>query len=236
MFVIESAIAKAAETIGIDSNVIQKKNLVFDGSEFPYGQLAEHPQAKASWELLEKNINFSDRTHAIEEFNNSNALFKKGFAFMPICFGISFTKTSLNQAGALVHIYLDGSLGISTAAVEMGQGVNTRISQVPVMIFSIRPERVKIESTNTTRVANTSPSAASSTHDLNGIATLQACQDLFRRLQKVAIMELQLPDTTHINRISIKNEIICLDTIQTGLHWDNLIEQAYQRRVDLTAH
>jgi xanthine dehydrogenase large subunit len=236
MFVIESAISKAAEEIGISPYIIQKKNLIFDGSEFPYGQLAEEPQLKSTWDLLEKKINFPDRMKEIENFNNLNKIFKKGFAFMPICFGISFTKTHMNQAGALVHLYTDGSVSVSTAAVEMGQGVNTRILQVPISVFSIDKNRIKIETTNTTRVANTSPSAASSTHDLNGFATYNACQQLLLSLKKVALSALDLPNDTDINRITIKNEIICLDQVETELTWVKLLQIAYDQRVDLTAH
>jgi xanthine dehydrogenase large subunit len=93
---------------------------------------------------------------------------KKGMAIMPICFGISFTNTPMNHARALVHVYQDGSVGVSTGGVEMGQGLNTKMVQVAAEVFSIDPSRVKLESTNTTRVANTSPSAASATADLNG--------------------------------------------------------------------
>jgi xanthine dehydrogenase large subunit len=103
---------------------------------------------------------------------------------MPICFGISFTKTLMNQARALVHVYSDGSVGISTGAVEMGQGVNTKMLQVAAQAFSINPERIKIETTNTTRIANTSPTAASATADLNGKATQIACQAILSRMKE----------------------------------------------------
>jgi xanthine dehydrogenase large subunit len=90
-----------------------------------------------------------------EEFNKVNTLFKKGVSLMPICFGISFTKTLMNQARALVHVYLDGSVNVSTGAVEMGQGVNTKMLQVAATIFSIDAKKVKLNSTNTYRIANT---------------------------------------------------------------------------------
>src|SRR5688572_19552406 len=111
----------------------------------------------------------------VEDFNKQNKLFKKGMALMPICFGISFTKTLMNQARSLVHVYTDGSVGISTGAVEMGQGVNTKIAQVAAHVFSIDAGKIKINSTNTWRIANTSPSAASATADLNGKAAEMAC-------------------------------------------------------------
>ena len=110
---------------------------------------------------------------------------------MPICFGISFTKTLMNQARALVHVYTDGSVGVSTGAVEMGQGVNTKILQVAANIFSIDPAKVKINTTNTYRIANTSPSAASATADLNGKATEIACNEILKRLKQVAADEFK---------------------------------------------
>src|SRR5205085_2121271 len=97
-------------------------------------------------------------------------LFKKGLAFMPVCFGISFTKTMMNQARALVHVYTDGSVSVTTGAVEMGQGVNTKMVQVAATVFSIDASLVKIQATSTYKIANTSPSAASATADLNGKA------------------------------------------------------------------
>jgi len=108
---------------------------------------------------------------------------------MPICFGISFTNTMLNQASALVHVYTDGSIGISTASIEMGQGVNMKLRQVAESIFSVDINRVKIESTNTTRSANTSATAASSGADLNGKAVEIACQNILERLTKSARQE-----------------------------------------------
>ena len=100
---------------------------------------------------------------------------------MPITFGISFTNTQMNHARALIHIYQDGSVGISTGAVEMGQSVNTKMLQVAQAILGVSASKLKLETTNTTRVANTSPTAASSTADLNGKAVEMACNALIER-------------------------------------------------------
>ncbi|HUS01878.1 MAG TPA: molybdopterin cofactor-binding domain-containing protein, partial [Chitinophagaceae bacterium] len=113
MFVIESAIAKAAEQLGIDASDIQKKNLLHDGDEFPYGQKAES-EAKKCWEEAEDIYEIKKLRKQVKKFNDENHLYKKGISFMPICFGISFTKTFMNQARALVHIYTDGSVSVST--------------------------------------------------------------------------------------------------------------------------
>ena len=183
MFVIESAIAKAAEKLNIPAAEIQKRNLLQTGDEFPYGQKAVS-EARECWNKAESLYNLQQIQSEVEQFNRQNHLHKKGMAVMPICFGISFTKTFMNQARSLVHIYTDGSVNVSTGAVEMGQGVNTKMLQVAAQIFSIDPSRVKVLTTSTWRIANTSPSAASATADLNGKATEIACHEILQRLKK----------------------------------------------------
>ena len=160
MFVIEAAIDKAAQALNIPASLIQQKNLLKTGDEFPYGQKAES-EANECWNKADELYNIKQLQKEAADFNVHNKFSKKGIALMPICFGISFTKTFMNQARSLVHVYTDGSVGISTAAVEMGQGVNTKMLQVAAQIFSIDPDRVKVNTTNTYRIANTSPTAAS---------------------------------------------------------------------------
>lgn len=156
MFVIESAIAQAAERLGVSPFEIQRKNLLRTDDELPYGQLAVS-DADTSWEQADKQFNFSELVREAREFNKKSKYLRKGVAVQPICFGISFTKTLMNQARSLVHVYTDGSVAVSTGAVEMGQGVNTKILQVASEVFSIPAERVKVHTTNTLRIANTSP-------------------------------------------------------------------------------
>lgn len=235
MFVIESALSHLAEKLGKEKIDIQRLNLIKSGDSFQYGQIAESANAITTWEQADTKFNLSNLRKQVNEFNKLNTVKKKGLATIPICFGISFTKTSMNQAGSLVHIYFDGSVGISTAAVEMGQGVNTRIAQVPVEVFSIDPSRVRIESTNTTRVANTSPSAASSTHDLNGKATQLACEALLHRLKQLCLAILKLP-TEDLEKIEIKNESIFYKGNTTELSWEKLIREAFENRIDLSEH
>jgi xanthine dehydrogenase large subunit len=229
MFVIESAIAKAAEALGVPASVIQKKNLITTGDEFPYGQEA-NSDAMECWEKCEQLYNVDNIQNDIEIFNNNHQLLKKGLSFMPICFGISFTKTFMNQARALVHVYTDGSVAISTGAVEMGQGVNTKLLQVASLIFSIPASKIKIQSTNTFRVANTSPSAASSTADLNGQAVLMACTAITERLKEVAAASLQ----TSAASLELKNDFVWMNGEQTGINWEQLVMMAYVERVSLT--
>ncbi|MHA2251645.1 MAG: xanthine dehydrogenase molybdopterin binding subunit [Candidatus Kariarchaeaceae archaeon] len=233
MVVIEAALDHAAEKMGLEKWQLQKKNLVRDGDSFHYGQIAERTNSILTWETAEEKYNLSQLINEVKEFNKINPHTKKGFAVMPVCFGISFTKTSLNQAGALVHIYFDGSIGVSTGAVEMGQGVNTRILQVPARIFSLPQSKIKIDTTNTARVINTSPSAASATHDLNGKATEVACLKLLKRLKETAVRYL---DRSDVSKVEIIKGKIVYDGSKTKLSWTELVSLAYQDRVDLSEH
>ncbi len=230
MFVIESAIAKAASEIGVSAQEIQEANLLKEDNEFSYGQIATQVEARNSWQSAKSNFNFETLKKEVEDFNSTSSAFKKGISLMPITFGISFTNTPMNHARALVHIYLDGSVGISTAAVEMGQGVNTKMLQLAAQVFSINPKKVKIETTNTTRVANTSPSAASSTADLNGKAVLKACNTLLERLKIVASEELK---TSKVH-LEIKDETVLVNGTKSALTWDELIAKAMLKRIALT--
>ncbi len=232
MFVFESAIYKAAEKLGVDAFEIQMKNLLNEGDQFPYGQKAINSHAKICWNELDKKYNIAAEKKKIEEYNHKNKITKKGIAVMPVCFGISFTNTFMNQASALVHIYSDGSLGVSTAAVEMGQGVNTKIRQVAAEVFSVSIDKVKIESTNTTRVANSSPTAASSAADLNGKATEIACKNLVERLKDIAAGILKVEDH---DKILLKEEKIYYKGIKTEITWEKLITSAFQKRTNLSA-
>ncbi|WP_018623213.1 xanthine dehydrogenase molybdopterin binding subunit [Spirosoma luteum] len=231
MFVIEAAIAKAADALGIDAAVIQAKNLNQTGDEFPYGQKAES-EARACWDKTVGGYEVNTRRNEIAAFNAANVLYKKGLALMPVCFGISFTNTRMNQARALVHVYTDGSVGVSTGAVEMGQGVNTKMLQVAAQVFSIQPERVKIQSTSTYRIANTSPSAASATADLNGRAVQIACTDILNRLKAVAAIELHADEAA----ITLKDERVYVGDECTDYTWQRLVLATYGRRISLSEH
>ncbi|MBK7346456.1 MAG: molybdopterin-dependent oxidoreductase [Chitinophagaceae bacterium] len=231
MFVIEAAIAKAAEELRVDASEIQKNNLLQTGDEFSYRQKA-NSEALACWNEAEQLYHLKNLRKEVKEFNDANTLFKKGVSLMPICFGISFTKIHMNQARALVHVYMDGSVNISTGAVEMGQGVNTKMLQVAATVFSIHPNKIKINSTNTYRIANTSPSAASATADLNGMAVLEACSKILERIKNQAAVLLH----TKVEKIAIINEMVFADGVATGFNWDKLVMESYLNRISLSEH
>ena len=229
MFVIEAAIAKAAEALNIPASEIQQKNLLKTGDEFPYGQLAES-EAIECWNKADELYNIDQLRKEVDDFNKKHAFRKKGMALMPVCFGISFTKTFMNQARSLVHVYTDGTVGISTAAVEMGQGVNTKVLQVAANIFSLDTKKIKVNSTNTWRIANTSPTAASAAADLNGKATAMACNEIVKRLKQVAAEELK----TSVDAIEIKDETVYVNGNRTDWTWKKLVLATYMKRISLS--
>ncbi|MDQ3131706.1 MAG: molybdopterin-dependent oxidoreductase [Acidobacteriota bacterium] len=232
MFVIESAIAHAAEKLNVLPSEIQRVNLIADGDKFPYGQIAES-EAATSWTQADENFNFEKLQKEADEFNRENKFIKKGVALQPVCFGISFTKTPMNQARSLVHIYTDGSVAVSTGAVEMGQGVNTKIAQVAARIFSLPIERIRVHSTNTLRIANTSPTAASAAADLNGRATQIACETILQRLKEVAV---PLVEANSADDVSIENGFVFRNGEPTDLDWLVLVNEAHFNRVSLSEH
>ncbi len=232
MFVIESAIARAAERLNVTAAEIQKANLLVDGDEFPYGQKAES-EAVTSWTQADEKYDFTKLYKESDEFNASSKYFKKGVAMMPVCFGISFTKTPMNQARSLVHVYTDGSVAVSTGAVEMGQGVNTKIAQVAAKMFGLDIGEVKVHTTNTLRIANTSPTAASAAADLNGKATQLACDAIRNRLFDVA---KDLVEAASVDDLSLEQGFVFRNGEKTTLDWNSLVMEAHLQRVNLSEH
>ncbi len=230
IFAIESAIKHAANKLNIPAREIQKSNLLNENDEFPYGQIASNVELRKIWNIAHKRFHPEKLEKEVSDFNKVNEMYKKGISIIPITFGVSFTNTAMNHARALVHIYQDGSIGISTGAVEMGQSVNTKMVQVASEVLSVKTDRIKIETTNTTRVSNTSPSAASSTADLNGKAVQQACRALLIRLKSTAAKILQAKE----EQINLIDEVIYIGNIRSTLIWKELVWQAFTDRVNLT--
>jgi xanthine dehydrogenase large subunit len=232
MFMIEAAIHAAAAALNVPAFELQRRNLMTEGYEFSYGQIAQRCAAERCWDEATGQFDFESMQQKVAGFNASNQFYKKGLSLMPICFGISFTNTMMNQARALIHIYWDGSVSVSTGAVEMGQGVNTKMLQAAAKALGIRGKRIRLESTNTTRVANTSPSAASATADLNGRAVEEACRQLMARLKGVARILLGESDDSEV---SIVDETVHVNGIARELNWETLVKDAFMKRVNLSA-
>ncbi|MEX1308901.1 MAG: molybdopterin cofactor-binding domain-containing protein [Candidatus Sulfomarinibacteraceae bacterium] len=232
MFVMEAAIHRAAAEMGVRPSTIQAKNLLSEGDAFPYGMRVARSQARRSFDEAVERFGLAALETEIAEHNAANPLSKRGIAVMPVCFGISFTNAILNQAGALVHVYTDGSVAVSTGAIEMGQGVNAKILAVAEAALGVPRDRIRIESTSTRTVANTSPTAASSGADMNGRATELACRAIANRLLAVAAEILDTPP----DRLELNDGVVTAAGKPTELEWNELVWTAYTKRVNLSAH
>ena len=232
MFAMESAISHAAEALELSREEIQRKNLLAEGQSFPYGQRAERARARQTWSEADEEYDLSAMRAEVDAFNEANHDKKRGLAAMPVCFGISFTGTFLNQASALLHVYTDGSVSLSTGGVEMGQGVNSKLINMAARALGISVDRIKVETTNTTRIANMSPSAASATSDLNGAATILAADELLGRFREMIAREMGIQDA---DNLSFENERVFYRNRETEWTWEKTVSHAYFSRISLSA-
>jgi xanthine dehydrogenase large subunit len=183
MMFAERAMDLIAIATGLDPLDVRKRNLYRAGRDVtPYHQKVVDNIALGLIENLETSCGYRRRRAEIKAFNHSSAIIKKGLALTPVKFGISFTLTHLNQAGALVHVYTDGSVQLNHGGTEMGQGLYLKVAQVVADVFTLPLERVRIMATSTAKVPNTSPTAASSGTDLNGMAAQIAAQEIRGRM------------------------------------------------------
>ena len=232
MFPLEAAIYKAATVMGVAPESIQKKNLFEDGYQFHYGQTVSACRMQRTWDEAEEAFDFAGVKARAEAHNQSHQGSKKGYAMMPVCFGISFTKTFLNQGSSLVHIYTDGSVSVTTGGIEMGQGISSNMIAIVSRTLGVPHERIRCNSTNTSRIANISPSAASATSDLNGNATINACEELLVGLEEIAAQELE----ANPEEITIQDGVVHCSGEATDLDWNQLVLKTYFARVQLMAH
>jgi xanthine dehydrogenase large subunit len=187
MLAIEEAIDAAGALLAIDPTELRRINLLGESPRdlAPFGQpVEENRLPHIVGGLLGRD--YRERLHAVEAFNADSALVKRGLAFQPVCFGISFTASLLNQAGAMVVVYTDGTVQVNHGGTEMGQGLHTKIRAVAADALGVPTSQVRVMRTSTDKVPNTSATAASSGSDLNGAAVARACTSIRRRMAKVA--------------------------------------------------
>ena len=188
MLTIENILYSVSQFLNRPIDEIRKVNYYSsqNGLKTPYGQIVKNPRIEKILNEIKKLSNYNERIKDIKEFNlnqkNNNLPFRKGIAMMPAKFGISFNKPSLNQGGALVHVYSDGSIRLNHGGTEMGQGLFIKVAQVVAKCFNVPIEQIHITSTNTAEVPNTSATAASSGSDLNGMAAWNASKVIKNRM------------------------------------------------------
>jgi xanthine dehydrogenase large subunit len=183
MMAIERVMDAIALHRGLDPLAVRTANLYAPGRDVtPYGMAIEDHVAPGLIAELAQRCRYRERRAQVDAFNAQNRVLKKGIALTPVRFGISFTTTHLNQAGALVLVYADGSISLNHGGTEMGQGLMIKIAQIVADVFAVPVERVRVTSTRTDKVPNTSATAASSGADLNGMAALNAAETIRQRL------------------------------------------------------
>ena len=184
---IESVIEDIAAYLRIDGAVVRKRNCYSDGDRAitPYGQVVrDHALPEILDELLASS-DYERRRMETSAFNSQSRTHLRGLAVTPVKFGISFTRKTMNQANALVHVQLDGSVQVSTGGTEMGQGLSTKLQQIVADEFGLPVEAIRVLPASTERNHNTSPTAASASTDLNGAAAVEACRQIRKRLETV---------------------------------------------------
>ena len=230
MLAIERVMDAIAHETGLDPLDVRKANLHREGADTtPYGMKTEDADVLALLiDRLETSSDYRARRAAIARHNAQSPIIKKGLALTPIQFGISFTLIHMNQAGALVHVYQDGSVHLNHGGTEMGQGLFTKVAQVVAEEFGIPLDWVRITATNTAKVPNASPTAASSGSDLNGMAARIAAGTIKARMIAFAAEEYDVP----ADRISFREGIVYIGN--TTVPFPELAKKCRQNRVQLS--
>lgn len=231
MLVIETILEDIARHLGLDALTVRQNNLYGRGTRdvTPYGMHVEDNCLPELLQELTTRSAYWERRAAIHAFNAEHRILKRGLALTPVKFGISFTATHFNQAGALVQVYTDGSILLHHGGTEMGQGLHTKIRQIVADVFTVPVEQVRVSTTDTSKVPNTSATAASSGTDLNGQAAADAARQIRARLTQLASQTLGLPPET-----------LQWQEAQVGIagHWltfTELVQKAYAARIALFA-
>lgn len=229
LIVAERITEEIAYALGRDPLEIRKLNLYQNGQLTPYHQEVNDQILPRIFHELEASSDYQARRQAVLDWNAKGGVIRKGIAVTPVKFGISFTATWFNQAGSLIHIYSDGSIALNHGGTEMGQGLNTKVAQVVAEAFQCDISRIKITRTTTEKVPNTSATAASSGTDLNGMAALDAAEQIKARLVEFVAERWQAP------REDVE---FVPGHIRAGDHlipWGEVINAAYMARIHLSA-
>ncbi|WP_186399037.1 xanthine dehydrogenase molybdopterin binding subunit [Stappia sp. P2PMeth1] len=223
MLAAERMMDALAIRLGVDPLDLRKRNFYRDGRDVtPYGmKVEEHATLHAIVDELEQSSDYRRRREEIAAFNATSPILKKGLALTPVKFGISFTLKHLNQAGALVHLYTDGSIHLNHGGTEMGQGLFQKVAQIVAEEFGVSLDTVKITATHTGKVPNTGPTAASSGTDLNGMAAKIAAETIRGRLVAFAAERYQIEPAEIVfadNRVQLGERSMTLGELAREAH------------------
>ena len=234
MLVIEEILDQAARRLGLGPEIVRERNFYRVGDITHYGQPVKHAERiELIWRQLKESSGFAQRRAEIEGWNARHPHGKRGLAITPVKFGISFTATFFNQAGALVLIYRDGSVQVNHGGAEMGQGLHTKIQQIAAETLGLDLEAVRLMPTSTDKIPNTSATAASAGADLNGAAVADACLQIRTRLAEVAAGMLECD----IAAVHFNAGLVSASGVeQPAISFAKVCETAYRQRVPLFAH
>ncbi|XP_027342141.1 xanthine dehydrogenase 1-like isoform X3 [Abrus precatorius] len=211
MLITENWIQRIAVELKMSPEKIREINFQGEGSVLHYGQSLQYCTLAPLWNELKLSCDFAKAREEVDQFNGHNRWRKRGIAMVPTKFGISFTTKLMNQAGALVNVYTDGTVLVTHGGVEMGQGLHTKVAQIAASAFNIPLSSVFISDTSTDKVPNSSPTAASASSDMYGAAVLDACEQINARMEPIASQR-------NFNSFA------------------ELVSACYAERIDLSAH
>jgi len=230
MMAIERAIEAIAWKLGLDPLDVRLKNFYGPDRDLtPYGMKVTDNVLPELIGQLERSSEYRSRRKEIAAFNKGSRFLRKGIALTPVKFGISFTIPTMNQAGALVHVYRDGSIHLNHGGTEMGQGLFVKIAQIVAEAFGVSLDRVKITATNTGKVPNTSPTAASAGSDINGQAALAAANTIRNRIATFASDHHKVPR----EQVAFRGDEVVVGN--RAMSFEEMVEAAYRARVQLSA-
>ena len=231
MYAIEYVIDDIARTLGKDPLEIRRQNFYGIGERdtTQYGQKLDDNIIDVIVDKLEADAKYQNRRKAVRDFNATSAVLKRGIALTPVKFGISFTATHLNQAGALIHVYRDGTVHLNHGGTEMGQGLFVKVAQVVADEFGITIDRIRINASDTSKVPNASATAASSGSDMNGKAAQLAAAKIRGRLTEFAARHYMVAETA----IDFRNNEVKVGA--ETLSFEALVQMAWFDRVSMSA-
>ena len=231
MFAIETIQDEIARALALDPLDVRKANLYGTDTRnvTPYGMTVEDNIAPELIDTLEARARYRERREAIASWNRESPIVKRGIALTPVKFGISFTATHYNQAGALVHVYQDGTVLLNHGGTEMGQGLFVKVQQVVAQELGVRLSTVRVSASDTSKVPNASPTAASSGSDINGMAARAAAQTLRERLAGFAARRFGCTSAD----IAFAGGIVRAG--ENAITFAELVDAAYHARIPLSA-
>ncbi|MCW5744952.1 MAG: xanthine dehydrogenase molybdopterin binding subunit [Alphaproteobacteria bacterium] len=206
--VMEDAVGRIAQALGKTPEAVRAVNFYGEGTndETPYGQKVEDNQIRRCVAQVMRDAEWERRRAEVDAFNRASPVLKRGLGLFPLKFGVSFNIPSMNQAGALVHVYSDGSIRLNHGGTEMGQGLFVKVAQIVAEVFQVDLDRIRVTPTSTGEVPNTSPTAASTGSDLNGWAAFAAANTIRQRMAAFAAIHFDVPEEV----IDFRDNRVCV--------------------------